>query len=67
MGVQLRALAQPPAQHLRALLDHDVPGQQALVNGPFGLPPQRLAMTGMRSAADVTRTVSCCHASPCEA
>ena len=42
MGVQLRALAQPSAQHLRALLDDDVAGQQALVNGPFGLPPQRL-------------------------
>ena len=46
VGVQLRALAQPSAQHLRALLDDDVSGQQALVNGPFGLPPQRLGDDG---------------------
>jgi hypothetical protein len=46
MDMQLRALAQPSAQHLRALLDDDISGQQALVNGAFGLPPQRLRDDG---------------------
>jgi hypothetical protein len=38
-GVRLCALAQPPAEHLRALLDDDVSRQQTLVDGAFGLPP----------------------------
>lgn len=46
MLMQLRALPQPAAQHLRALLDGNVAGQQALADGPFGLPPQRLGDRG---------------------
>ena len=42
VAVQLLALAQPAAQHLRTLLDEDVPGKQALTDRPFCLPPQRL-------------------------
>ena len=42
VAVQLLALAQPAAQHLGTLLDEDVAGEQALMDRPFGLPPQRL-------------------------
>ena len=42
MATQLLALAQPTAQHLGALLDDDVAREQALMDGSFGLPPQRL-------------------------
>ena len=42
VAVQLLAFAQPAAQHRRAFLHDDVSGEQALVDGPFGLPPQRL-------------------------
>ena len=42
VAVQLLALAQPAAQHLGTLLDEDVAGEQALMDCPFRLPPQRL-------------------------
>jgi len=40
--VQLLALPKPSAQDLGTLLNDDVAGKQALVDGAFGLPPQRL-------------------------
>ena len=43
---KLLAFAQPAAQHLGAFLNDDVAGEQALVDGAFGLPPQRLGDDG---------------------
>jgi hypothetical protein len=42
MPTQLLAFAQPAAQHLGTFLDEDVPGEQALTDRTFRLPPQRL-------------------------
>ena len=42
VAAQLLAFAQPAAQHLGTLLDEDVAGEQALMDRPFRLPPQRL-------------------------
>ena len=54
MAMQLLAFAEPAAQHLRAFLNEDVAGEQALVDGSFGLPPQRLCDDGdqVRSLCD---------------
>ena len=40
--VQLLALPEPSAQNLRTLLDDEVARKQTLMDGAFGLPPQRL-------------------------
>ena len=65
MAVQLLALAQPAAQHLGALLDKDVAGEQALMDRPFRLPPQCLGDRRDESAASSTGTLSSCHAAAC--
>ena len=42
VAVQLLAFAQAAAQHQRAFLHEDVTGEEPLVDGSFGLSPQRL-------------------------
>jgi len=46
MGRPAEALRGHVAQYGQALLDGDVAGEQALVGGPFGLPPQGLGDRG---------------------